>query len=79
VSPSDAADHAGGPAFPVKTSAGVQCRGMSLHDWYVGKAAAALRPPEELIGREQTEEEYRVWALRAHKMADALLAERARR
>lgn len=57
------------------------------YEWYVKQqvkdrrdriaeaVASTLPPPSEYIGLEQTENSYKVWARRAVRMADALIAE----
>jgi hypothetical protein len=62
------------PAFPVSTIDGFTQDGMTLRDWFAGQALAGLLAhPDSNI---QWIADY--GAGRAYKMADAMLAERAK-
>lgn len=60
----------GGPAFPVQSAADWQAHGMTLRDWFAGKAMQAyLTAPD-------TGWEFDEVARAAYKMADAMLKAR---
>jgi hypothetical protein len=68
----DTTDHEGGPAFPTTN---VGWPGMSLRDWFAGRALSAL-------ATEALRLDHKLWgatARHAYIIADAMLAERARR
>ena len=64
----------GGPAFPGECGNDPKDlrRGMSLRDWFAGQALAGMLADHEMNA---TPEVYAEWA---HKVADAMLAERAK-
>jgi len=61
----------GGPAFPRSASA-FDAYGMSLRDWFAGKALAAYGAP---FNEDETRRDV---ASRCYEMADAMLAERSK-
>jgi hypothetical protein len=66
----------GGPAFPTPESHGDDFEGMSLRDYFAAKAIAGiLSNPNITWSDMQTE---RVLASHAWKIADAMLAEKAK-
>ena len=69
----------GGPAFPNPSAS---CSGMSLRDWFAGHALAGLITidPQQLEGAFDEEGFYEaVCAKAAYNLADAMLAERAKK
>ena len=67
----------GGPAFPVDGSKHhLPAEGMSLRDYFAAEAAAALPPPTDYCGVQETADSYAKWARKAYRMADALLKAR---
>lgn len=69
---------AGGPAFPVPDQGGAEW-GMSLRDWFAGKAMTTMFYPAimESIRTDKDLDCGQVAAF-AYKMADALLKERGK-
>lgn len=60
----------------VAPGASEQYAGMSMRDYFAAKAIAALDPPFDYVGDNETQRSYREWARKAYQMADALLAAR---
>lgn len=81
----------GGPAYPTGSSGVLSTKGMSLRDWFAGKALSAylssneaIRQLDEAITEHLARTPYldrreafrSILAKRAYQMADAMLAER---
>jgi hypothetical protein len=65
----------GGPAFPqARPDVPPEFRGMTLRDYYAGVVLGAL-----LANPNTGDQSASAWAKIAHNMADAMLAERAKR
>lgn len=48
-------------------------QGMSLRQWYAGQALASIKPPDLLIGKEETKRDMINHAKRMFSMADAMI------
>lgn len=51
--------------------------GMTLRDYFAAKAIGEIKPPVDYVGIDETRESYMLWASKAYRMADAMLAARA--
>lgn len=67
----------GGQAFPISGSENnMPVKGMTLRDYFAGQAMQAIEPPDNYVGKEQTETSYKKWSEKAYRMADAMLSAR---
>ena len=68
----------GGPAFPHITESGkyVYEEGMTLRDWFAGKAMAAHAVAVSNVATDSPEDWHAMVAQMAYMTADAMLAER---
>lgn len=68
----------GGQAFPTPATDWNMCHeGMTLRDYFAGHAMQAIEPPDNYVGKEQTETSYKKWSEKAYRMADAMLIARS--
>lgn len=46
---------------------------LNTRDYIAIEMAKAIKPPDDYVGKSETEESYRNWAAKCYHMADALI------